>query len=244
MTDSLTFESLVRVIQATDTHFRVQAVRAVNRDLTLRNWCFGLYIAEFELRGADRARYGERLLDDLSQALKRLGISNVGRRQLYQYLTFYRTYPHIVRSLPAPSRALLAEGSGLQEIVRTASAQSLDPPDTRVGSLSYSHFELLIGLDDDLKRRFYELGAIRGQWSVRELRRQIASLAFERTALSTDKARLLEQIRQAAEADHLASSTSIWGSSTPTSTGSASTRWPKATTRPWACCSARARTTP
>jgi len=71
-----------------------------------------------------------------------------------------------------------------------------------LNSLSYHHFELLVGLDDDLKRRFYELEAIRGQWSVRALRRQIASLAFERTGLSTDKARLLEQVRQSAEVDN------------------------------------------
>jgi hypothetical protein len=117
MTDALTFEKLVRAIQAADSHFRVQAVRAVNLGLTLRNWCFGLYIAEFELHGADRARYGERLLDELSHALKELGISSVGRRQLYQYLTFYRTYPQIVRSLTALSRELLAERADRQPLL-------------------------------------------------------------------------------------------------------------------------------
>jgi hypothetical protein len=131
MTDSLTFERLVRAIQAADTHFSAQAVRAVNLGLTLRNWCFGLYIAEFELRGADRAGYGEHLLNDLSDALKQLGISNVGRRQLYQYLTFYRTYPQIVRSLPALSPALLAESSGLQEIMRSRARSSYQAPTIR-----------------------------------------------------------------------------------------------------------------
>jgi hypothetical protein len=98
---SLTFNVLISSIQAADSHFGAQAIRAVNCGLTLRNWCIGLYIAGYELLGEDRARYGERLLSDLSRELKRLGISNAGRRQLYQYLTFYRAYPQIVRTLPA-----------------------------------------------------------------------------------------------------------------------------------------------
>jgi hypothetical protein len=124
---SLTFDALISSIQAIDAHFGAQAIRAVNLGLTLRNWCFGLYIAEFELRGADRAQYGEQLFNELARELKRLGISNVGRRQLYQYLTFYRTYPQIVRTLSAQSRRLFPDTAGLEEKVRTLSAQ-LTPP--------------------------------------------------------------------------------------------------------------------
>ncbi|HEX3128219.1 MAG TPA: PDDEXK nuclease domain-containing protein [Thermoanaerobaculia bacterium] len=198
--DSLTFEALIASIQALDSQLRTQAARAVSLSLTLRNWCFGLYIAEFELRGADRARYGEHLLDELSRELKRLGISNVGRRQLYQYLTFYRAYPQIVRTASAQSRGLVSGPSpSLDAIVRTVSAQSALSPDALWNRLSYSHFELLIGLEDDLRRSFYQAEAIRGQWSVRELRRQIGSLLFERTGLSTDKEKLAELVRQGGE---------------------------------------------
>ncbi len=199
MTPTLTFEVLITSIQTADSYFSAQAVRAVNLGLILRNWCFGLYIAEFELRGEDRARYGEYLLDELSRKLKPLGISNVGRRQLYQYLAFYRTYPQIVRSLTAQSLGLFPDTAGLQEKVRSLAAQLTNQPDELVNRLSYTHFELLIGLEDDLRRRFYEAEAIRGQWSVRELRRQISSLLFERTGLSTDRAALAELIRQGAE---------------------------------------------
>jgi predicted nuclease of restriction endonuclease-like (RecB) superfamily len=48
--------------------------------------------------------------------------------------------------------------------------------------LCYSHLELIVDLDDELKRAFYSAECIRGNWSVRELRRQLASLYFERTA--------------------------------------------------------------
>ncbi|MFL6197354.1 MAG: YhcG family protein [Thermoanaerobaculia bacterium] len=199
VTRSLTFDKLVRSIQSADRHFAAQAVRAVNLGLTLRNWCIGLYIAEFELRGKDRARYGKQLLDDLSRKLKSLGISNAGRRQLYQYLTFYRTYPQIVRTLSAQSLRLFPASAAVRKKVRTLSAQSAAPPGVLVSHLSYNHFELLLGLEDDVRRRFYEAEALGGQWSVRELRRQIGSLLFERTGLSTDKARLAELVRQGAE---------------------------------------------
>jgi predicted nuclease of restriction endonuclease-like (RecB) superfamily len=195
VTRVLTFDKLVRSIESADRHFAAQAVRAVNIGLTLRNWCIGLYIAEFELRGKDRAKYGRSLLDDLARRLKSLGISNVGRRQLYQYLTFYRTYPQIVRTLSAQSLRLFPVSAGLRKKVRTPSA-----PEALVSHLSYNHFELLLGLEDDVRRRFYETEALRGQWSVRELRRQIGSLLFERTGLSTDKAQLAELVRQGVEA--------------------------------------------
>jgi predicted nuclease of restriction endonuclease-like (RecB) superfamily len=199
LTASLTFDVLISSIRAADSHFGAQAVRAANLGLTMRNWCIGLYIAEFELRGADRAGYGERLLGDLSRELKSLGISNIGRRQLYHYLTFYRAYPQIVRTLPAQLLEPFPGAVVLEEKVRTASALLTPPPEALLSRLSYSHFELLVGLEDDLRRSFYEAEAVRGNWSVRELRRQIGSLLFERTGLSTDRAKLAELVRQGAE---------------------------------------------
>lgn len=101
MAEVSTFQSLVRSIHRINEQCALHAKRAVNVALTLRNWMIGMHIADFELRGKDRARYGDRLLDDLSSELKTLNISNTGRRQLYNYLSFYRTYPEIVRTLPA-----------------------------------------------------------------------------------------------------------------------------------------------
>jgi hypothetical protein len=53
-----------------------------------------------------------------------------------------------------------------------------------VSNLSFSHFAELIKIADPLKRSFYEIESINGTWGVRELRRQINSLFFERTGLS------------------------------------------------------------
>jgi predicted nuclease of restriction endonuclease-like (RecB) superfamily len=195
-----TFEALVRAIHGVDAELAAQAARAVNVSLTLRNWIIGCYIAEYELSGADRAAYGERLLDSLAAELGRLEVSNCNRRQLYRYLRFYRTYPGIVGTLPPQSRALLPGGNSPEgQKGGTPSPQSGVPADVLLNRLSYSHLELIVDLGDEAKRDFYAEESIRGNWSVRELRRQIASLYFERSGLSRDKTGLAELAQAGAE---------------------------------------------
>jgi len=67
--------------------------------------------------------------------------------------------------------------------------------------LSWTHFIELIRLDDPWKRAFYENECLKGHWSVRQLQRQIGSLLYERTGLSTDKQQVIQRAhRQAVEA--------------------------------------------
>ena len=202
--DASNFQALIAAIQQAHGAFAAQASKAVNISLTLRNWFIGHYIAEYELKGADRSTYGDRLLEALSSALRGLHISNSGRRQLYGYLAFYRTYPGIVRTLSAQSVELLAAPvAESPAIVRTASAQSSLPasldPEQLLNRLSYSHFELLVERPEPLERLFYEVETLRGNWSVRELKRQIATRYFERSGLSTDKDALARLTHQQAE---------------------------------------------
>lgn len=70
---------------------------------------------------------------------------------------------------------------------------------TLISRLSFTHLAELIELDDPLKRAFYEVECIRGNWSVRALKRQIATLYFERSGLSTDKEKLAALVHVAAE---------------------------------------------
>jgi len=65
--------------------------------------------------------------------------------------------------------------------------------------LSYTHLELLMAIADPLKRAFYEIECIRGNWSVRTLKRQIATLYFERSGLSQDKEKLAAMVQQGVE---------------------------------------------
>lgn len=198
MSHVTTFKQLVDSIQGAHRELTAQAVKAVNLSLTLRNWLIGFYIAEYQLSGGDRAAYGEKLLDNLAAELT--GISNCKRRQLYDYLGFYRTYPTIVRTLSAQFQTLLPPGVNIDsEKVPTASAQLSEPSEKLLTRLSYSHLKLLTDIENPTKRNFYETECLRGNWSVRELKRQIGSLYYERSGLSHDKLKLAELAQQGAE---------------------------------------------
>ncbi len=197
--NSLTFDILVQAIRDINQSLSAQAARAVNVSLTLRNWMIGLYIAEFELHGADKAKYGDKLLTALARQLTRLKVSNCNRRQLYRYLRFYRLYPGIVRTLSPQLKKLLPLTTGKNPKVGTLSPLLQVPPETLIHQISYSHLELIVDLDDELGRVFYEIECIRGNWSVRELKRQMASLYYERSGLSKDKKKLAELAHSAAE---------------------------------------------
>ena len=175
-----------------------RANRAVNVSLTVRNWLIGWHIAEYELHGADRAKYGEKLLGTLSVELEAISVSSCGRRQLYQYLRFYQVYPQIVRSVTAQFPVLIPMGQRRGK-VRSATAQSDVEAQDMLQRLSYTHIEQLVALDDSAARAFYERECIQGTWSVRELKRQIASVYFERSGLSRDKKKLAALTRRGAE---------------------------------------------
>jgi predicted nuclease of restriction endonuclease-like (RecB) superfamily len=53
--------------------------------------------------------------------------------------------------------------------------------------LPWTHFIELLRMEDRLKRAFYEIETLKNRWSVRELKRQIDSLLYERVGLSRDK---------------------------------------------------------
>lgn len=69
----MTFQSLVEIIQEANTRLRVQADRAINMSLTLRNLLIARYVTEYERRGVDRARYGERLMTAPAERLDAFG---------------------------------------------------------------------------------------------------------------------------------------------------------------------------
>jgi predicted nuclease of restriction endonuclease-like (RecB) superfamily len=62
--------------------------------------------------------------------------------------------------------------------------------------LSWTKLEELLRIDDPWKRAFYENECLKSQWSVRQLQRQIESLLYERTGLSTDKKTVIERARK------------------------------------------------
>ncbi len=194
------FDQLVASIRDVHNALSAQASKAVNISLTVRNWLIGCYIAEYELHGTDRAVYGDSLLLKIAERLTSLNVSACANRQLYQYLRFYRVYTKIVRSVTAQFQHLVPQALMTdKEKVRSTTAFSGIGPQEILQRLSYTHIEQLVAIDDETKRAFYEFECICGSWSVRELKRQIASLYYERSGLSKDKKKLAELARAGAE---------------------------------------------
>ena len=58
--------------------------------------------------------------------------------------------------------------------------------------LSWSHYLILMRMENSNARQFYEIEAINNNWSMRELKRQVNSALYERLLLSKDKKKIIE----------------------------------------------------
>lgn len=208
------FDKLVISIQDTHEELQRSAVKAVNQSLTVRNWLIGLYIVEFEQKGEDRAKYGERLLPELSESVKIRGLSVTNLRLCRQ---FYTAYPHL---LAAVKEVLNNNGMQVNRIGQTASDQFKNTEKQNVSihqtpsdelkyisisaekllaNLSYSHLQELASITNLTKRAFLEIEAIKNAWGVRELKRQINTLYYERSGISKKPDQLSKVVNQKAE---------------------------------------------
>jgi predicted nuclease of restriction endonuclease-like (RecB) superfamily len=208
------FDILLTTLTNLHTRLSQQAARQTDQLMTLRNWLFGLYIVEFEQNGEDRAAYGNGLIKRLSADLQRSGMKGMADRTLRLYRQFYLKYPQIWQSLIAKSFVAtnqdviqtevgkLVSGSNAL-ILQTAIAKSSDSATSLLeldinrllDRLTFTHFVELLKVDNLLYRRFYEVEAIKNNWSVRELNRAVTTLLAERTGLSTDKATVIARVK-------------------------------------------------
>jgi hypothetical protein len=111
----LSFANVVDSVSRLHTEFLRQTTKAVNVNLTLRNGLIGAYIHEYELRGADRAKYGENLLKELADSLTKKNVPGCDYSSLYKYLRFFRLYPQILESV-TPKLQLL----GINQFTRNS----------------------------------------------------------------------------------------------------------------------------
>ncbi len=125
------------------------------------------YRIRTEVLGNERAGYGEEILQTLSAKL----VPEFGRgfkeKGLRRMLQFAEIFPD-------------------QQIVVSLIRQ-----------LSWTHFIALIPIKDDLAREFYAEMCRVERWSVRTLRAKIDGMLYERTAISRQPKKLIEQELQA-----------------------------------------------
>ncbi|MFC4298875.1 YhcG family protein [Castellaniella hirudinis] len=175
---------IVALLEAT----RRAAARSVNALMTAGYWEVGRRIVEFEQGGKGRAEYGEALLLRLSSDLTPRFGRGFGRRNLQDMRLFYLAWgpERIWQTLSAKSSSL--------PIFETSSGKSPDLAAlAKAFPLPWSAYVRLLSVKNEQARSFYETEALRGGWSVRQLDRQVNSQFYERTALSRNKAAMLEK---------------------------------------------------
>lgn len=192
------FNTLVNNILQVHSNFQENTVRAINLNLTLRNWLIGFHIIEFEQNGKDRAQYGTQLLKNIASSTKLINIKSVDMAELSRFRQFYLTYPYFFRTvsqyLDKNSNAFRILGTVSQEF----ETEKFSSPEL-LTKVSFSHFVEFIKISNVQKRIFYESECTAGTWSIRELRRQIDSLLYERCGMSIDANKLLAQTKDQAQ---------------------------------------------
>jgi len=205
----MNFDALVMNITQTHQSLQQATISAINRNLTIRNWLIGFYIFHFEQKGEDRARYGDLLLKKLSASIRIKGFSETTFRLNRQ---FYLLYPQVYEVLPYELKKHLMQihptVSGEFQQIENQTPVGGDsnlvqvmhvPASKLLNKLSFSHIAELLPVNDPLKRTFYEIECIKGNWGVRELRRQIDSLNFERCGMSLKPEKLSAMVADKAE---------------------------------------------
>lgn len=136
--------------------------RSINQTMVQAYWLVGKRIVEEEQGGESKAVYGKGVIKNLSEALQQEFGKGFSERNIENMRAFYLQYP----------------------IPQTLSAESQTPE----FQLSWSHYQMLLRIENKEERAFYEIEAAQNNWSLRELKRQFDSALYLRLALSTDKA--------------------------------------------------------
>ena len=156
------------------------AYRTVDTALVIRNWFIGKRIAEEEVVGDARAEYGKEIIARLSAHLTGIYGKGFSTRALYQYLSFYRLFPEIVNSVST----------------QFESSQKVNSVSTQSVLLSWTHYRVLIQVNDSEARSWYEKEAYNQTWSVRTLQRNISTQYYYRMLKSQDKTAVENEMKQ------------------------------------------------
>jgi predicted nuclease of restriction endonuclease-like (RecB) superfamily len=216
------FDKLIDNVYQTHYLLQLNAQKAVNQNLTIRNWLIGCYIVEFEQNGEDRAKYGARLLEAMAREIKTKGIKGLNSRALKDCRLFYNSYPQIWRTVSAKLQQIdinefisfFSEKTQIRRSVsaklqttekqkniiqQTPSAKLTEEypisSDILLSRLNFSHFLELMRREEPSERLFYEVETIKNNWSVRELERAINTALYIRTGLSTNKEAVIAKFK-------------------------------------------------
>lgn len=170
---------------------RKRVATAANVALVYTYYEVGRMIVEDEQGGKKRAAYGKAQLATLSRKLTdRFGrgwsVDNLQRmRGFYLQYSSSEIYANHLRKL---SDKKLGRKSANELRNLDVSQDSANVVHTIPQfALSWSHYLVLMRIENPDERRFYEIEAVENGWGLEELKRQFKSSLYERLALSRDK---------------------------------------------------------
>lgn len=156
-------KSLVEDLRQIIEQARGRVAATVNSELTMMYWHIGERINR-DVLGNQRAEYGKQIVSTVSRQLQEeYGTKGFDEKNIRRMMQFAQIMPDV-------------------QIVVTLSRQ-----------LSWSHFVEVISLNDELQREFYLTLAASEKWSIRQLRKEIDSMLYERTAISGKPDTLIKQ---------------------------------------------------
>lgn len=145
----------------------------------------GRYIFEDEQQG-ERAAYGKQVLKNLSVKLMDRFGDDWSYDTLIRCRKFYTSYQNAeIVATPLPQLENLGESAESKEDMNCGNAVA--PIRLPRFILSWSHYLILMRIENIEARSFYEIEAAQQNWSVSQLSRQVGSSLYERLALSRNK---------------------------------------------------------
>ena len=192
------FTRVLDIVEAARGH----AARSVNSAMVQAYWLIGREIVVAEQAGAERAGYGDEVIERLSERLTRKLGKGFGPRTLWRLRQFYQLYPS-GSSVASPPILTGARTESAAPAILTGPLSQSGPGRAAAfpPNLGWSHYLVLLKVASSDARAFYELEATREGWSSVELERQVGSLLFERLARSRDKKKVLALARRGAQAE-------------------------------------------
>lgn len=178
---------------------RSYSFKAVNYAMVQAYWNIGRLIVEEEQNGKNRAEYGTFLISELSVRLKNEFGSGFNKTNLAYMKQFYLAFP-ILHSLSGKSDSKqiihAVSGESKSNIQATSIENSISKIKNFIinrnlkAELSWTHYRLLLKVENQEVRDFYIEEAIENNWSTRQLERQINSFYYQRLISSRDKHKL------------------------------------------------------
>lgn len=182
--NDMEFTSLFQKSKELIDNARSNMGQMANAITVITSFLLGHYIIEQEQQGRERAKYGLKVIDSLSAYLTKEYGRGFSRSNVAGMRQFYMTYKDREDEIIQSQIGQLGQGI---EIVQSKIGQ-LDISYSKLPfKLSWTHYQVLMRIEDKDERDFYEKEAIRSGWNVSTLKRQYHSSLYERLALSRNK---------------------------------------------------------